>query len=95
MTQAGAALEFCDALLRADRAVVLAAVRADGWALEFAAPELQDDEEVVLAAVQQEGQALQMVRVLQFGNKSIICSAYGIGLNFDHNLFRSVSKLKR
>ncbi|CAK0895920.1 unnamed protein product [Prorocentrum cordatum] len=47
------------AVVRADREVVLAAVRHDGCALEFAAEELRADREVVLAAVQKSGFALQ------------------------------------
>ena len=45
--------------LRADREVVLAAVRADGDALQYASDELvQADREVVLAAVNQRGDLL-------------------------------------
>jgi len=45
--------------LRADRALVLAAVRLDGAALAFASPALQADREVVLAAVRSNGMALR------------------------------------
>ena len=39
--------------LQADKQIVLAAVRENGYALRFATKELQADKEVVLAAVQQ------------------------------------------
>ena len=45
--------------LRADRAVVLQAVRQNGRALQFASEELRADRAVVLAAVRQNGSALQ------------------------------------
>jgi len=45
--------------LRADREVVLAAVRQNGMALRFASAALQADREVVLAAVEQDGSALR------------------------------------
>ena len=46
-------------LVRANRDVVLSAVRQDGTALEFAKFALQSDREVVLAACRQYGKALQ------------------------------------
>ena len=45
--------------LRADREVVLEAVRLDGDCLQYASKELRDDREVVLAAVESKGSALQ------------------------------------
>ena len=49
----GQALQFAAEPLRADKALVLAAVQNDAWGLEFAAPHLQADREVVLKAIQQ------------------------------------------
>ena len=45
--------------LKADKEVVLAAVRQNGYALSFASPTLQGDKNVVLAAIQQNGEAFQ------------------------------------
>ena len=50
MQQAGYALEYASAELRADREVVLAAVQQYGDALGYASEELQADLEVKLAA---------------------------------------------
>ena len=44
--------------LRADKEVVMAAVKNDGFALEYASEELKADREVVMAAVKNDGDAL-------------------------------------
>merc|ERR1712006_76363 len=49
----GAALEFACSELKADRDVVVAAVKHDGWALEHASDVLKSDKEIVATAVQQ------------------------------------------
>ena len=46
-------------LYRADREVVLQAVRQNGKALQYASEELKNDREVVLQAITQNGKALQ------------------------------------
>jgi len=56
--QDGRALHFTAPALKADREVVLAAVRQNGRALKFASAEMQADREVVLAAVRQNEWAL-------------------------------------
>eukprot|EP00971_Amphidinium_carterae_P259014 5140343-Amphidinium_carterae.1 len=43
---------------KADRTIVLAAVKRNGWSLQCAAVECKADHEIVLAAVQQNGYAL-------------------------------------
>jgi len=60
--QSGLALESAPLALRADRGVVLAAVRRAGAALQFATEALQDDWEVVFAAVQPARAALYFAR---------------------------------
>ena len=54
----GCILEVVSPNLRADKEVVLAAVKQNGKALQFASEDLTADKEVVLAAVQQYGLAL-------------------------------------
>ena len=49
----------CQAGVRTDREIVLAAVQLNGYALRYAAKELRADREIVLAAVQQNGCALE------------------------------------
>ena len=45
--------------LRADKEVVLAAVKQDGRSLEYASAKLRADKEVVLSAVKQDGRSLE------------------------------------
>ena len=52
-------LQCASESLKNNRAIVLAAVRQDGWALQHASESLKDDEEIVLAAVRQNGYVLQ------------------------------------
>ena len=59
MRQDGRALEYAAEPLRADRELVLEAVRQNGRALEFAGKPLKADRELVLEAVRQEGVALE------------------------------------
>ena len=51
MTKNGWVLKFASAELRADREIVLAAVKQDGWALAYASAELQADRELILTAM--------------------------------------------
>ena len=53
MKQSGYALQYADKSLKADREVVLKAVKQDGAALRSAAKSLKADREVALAAVKQ------------------------------------------
>ena len=53
-------LAEADDSLKADREVVLAAVKQNGGALRGAAKALQGDREIVLAAVMQDGDALEL-----------------------------------
>jgi hypothetical protein len=55
----GRALQCASPELRADRDVVLTAVREEGLALQHASPELRADREVVEAAVSRNGCALE------------------------------------
>ena len=61
----GANLRFCPAPLRADREVVLTAVRQYGLAVQHASHDLLADKDVALAAVQQDGNALQYLPAFQ------------------------------
>ena len=56
---AGRLLKDASAELQVNRAVVMAAVKQNGWALGYASAELQADRAVVMVAVQQIGGALQ------------------------------------
>jgi len=55
----GSALEYADDSLKADREVVLEAVRQSGRALDHAADVLKEDRELVMEAVRQDGKALR------------------------------------
>jgi hypothetical protein len=46
---------------KADKKIVMAAVRNDGTAIQFASPELQEDKEVAMAAVRNNGSALHFL----------------------------------
>lgn len=64
-------LQFASEPLRADRAVVLASVRRDGFALQYASLALRDDLEVVTVAVKEGSQWVGMeqdVPALQFAS---------------------------
>ena len=52
-------LEILDCVFKADKEIVLAAVRRNGLALEFASPDLQGDPDVVRTAVRDRGMVLQ------------------------------------
>ena len=56
--QDGWALKFAHASLKADKEIVLVAVRQNGWALLHAAEFFQEDKDVVMAAVSQAGMVL-------------------------------------
>ena len=61
--------------LRADREVVLAAVRQDGIALGYASDALRADHEVVLAAVTQAGRALEYASSAFRGDRDMVLAA--------------------
>ena len=56
--QNGIALRYVSAELKADRSIVMAAVKQFGWALAYAPSELAD-REIIMLAVAQCGSALQ------------------------------------
>ena len=61
----GANLRFFSEPLRADREVVLTAVRQYGLAVQHASQDLLADKDVALAAVQQDGNALEYLPAFQ------------------------------
>mmetsp|Transcript_129760 Transcript_129760/g.403570 ORF Transcript_129760/g.403570 Transcript_129760/m.403570 type:complete len:288 (-) Transcript_129760:15-878(-) len=69
------ALEDAPRWVRADRAVVLAAVRQHGSALEFAAEALRADHEVVLAAIHQDACALEFAVAELWHDRAFVRSA--------------------
>lgn len=63
--------------LKADRGVVLAAVRRRGAALQHASPELQADREIVLAAVRENGYALKYAsEVLRDDREAVLAALH-------------------
>jgi len=61
--------------VRADREIVLAAVRQSCWALEYASKDLRADREIVLAAVQQSGRALEYASKDLRADREIVLAA--------------------
>ncbi len=57
--EGGESLEYASADLRADREVVLEAVKSYGCTLEYASKGLRSNREIVLEAVKNEGWALE------------------------------------
>lgn len=72
---ASSALACVPAELRADRQLVMAAVRQNGRALEFAATELQMDSEVARLAVQQDGSALEFAPEALRADRELVLEA--------------------
>ena len=62
-------------LLEADREVVLAAVKQNGWAIQYASVQLKADREVVLAAVKQNGLALNYASVELRADREVVLAA--------------------
>ena len=71
--------------LKADKEVVLAAVKKHGYALEYASDELKADKEVVLAAVKNHGSSLKYASDELKADKEVILTAvknYGYALEY-------------
>ena len=73
------ALKNASPELQADREVVLAAVRQNGWVLCYASTELRADREVVLAAVQQDGRALEFASPELRADREVVLAAEALG----------------
>ena len=72
----GNELQHASLELRADRNVVLAAVRqAGGLAIAYASPGLQADREIVLEAVRQNGDALQYASTELWADREVLLEA--------------------
>ena len=52
-------LDYASDELKADKEVVMAAVKSKGWALQFATDELKADKEVVLVAIKSDPDAIE------------------------------------
>jgi len=65
----------CSQELRADREVVLAAVKQDGEALRYASEELRADREVVMPVVQRTGEALQYASQKLKADREVVLAA--------------------
>jgi len=61
--------------LKADREIVLTAVRKNGMALEYAAPELQEDVAIARTAVEGSGLALQHAATALQGDREVVLAA--------------------
>ena len=71
--------------LKADREIVLEAVKKDGDALQYAADELKADREIVLEAVQQSGDAFQFAADELKADRNLVLAAVqsdGMALEF-------------
>mmetsp|Transcript_45607 Transcript_45607/g.83512 ORF Transcript_45607/g.83512 Transcript_45607/m.83512 type:complete len:299 (-) Transcript_45607:20-916(-) len=75
VTQCGAALGYVCSELRANRSVVMAAIRCNGFALRHAAEDLRCDYDIVMAAVSNCGQALQYASDELRANAQIVRAA--------------------
>jgi len=75
MHKEGGALKFVDAGLRADKEVVLIAVRKTARAIKFANAKLQSDKDIVLAAVENDGYFLQHVPNHLRADKDVVLAA--------------------
>jgi len=69
-----ASLQYASPELQADKEVVMAAVKNNGFALQYASPELQADKEVVMAAVTNNGRSLFYAPELQ-ADKEVVMAA--------------------
>ena len=72
MTQDGWALQNASEPLRADKEIVLAAVKQSGRVLEYASEPLRADKEIVLAAVKQNWRALEYASEPLRADKEIV-----------------------
>ena len=77
--QDGFDLEFASEELRAERQVVLAAVKQFGNALEYASKELRADREIVLAAVKRNGWALRFASKELRADRQFVLAAVKAG----------------
>ena len=68
-------LEHADKSLKADREIVLAAVKQDGYALEYADKSLKANREIVLAAVKQNGSTIQFADKSLQADREIVLAA--------------------
>jgi hypothetical protein len=68
-------LRYTSTKLRADREVVMAAVRKRGAALQYASSKLRGDREVVMAAVRKRGAALQYASSKLRGDREVVMAA--------------------
>ena len=73
--EGGGSLQKASESLRANKAVVLAAVAENGFSLEYANEELKADKEVVLAAVAQKGYSLQFANEELKADKEVVLAA--------------------
>eukprot|EP00964_Phaeocystis_antarctica_P152590 scaffold120554_cov30-Phaeocystis_antarctica.AAC.1 len=86
----GNELQHASLELRADRNVVLAAVRqAGGLAIAYASPGLQADREIVLEAVRQNGDALRYASAELWADREGVLEA--VRQNGDHDALRYAS----
>jgi len=77
--------EDCPSQFRADREIVLVAVRQDRGALEHAAPKLRADREIVFAAVKNDGLALEHAAPKLRADREIVFAAVkNEGLALEH-----------
>ena len=69
------ALSYASARLKADREIVMGAVKQNGLALSYASADLKGDREFVMDAVQQDGRALEYVSADFKGDREIVMEA--------------------
>jgi len=72
------ALRIAAPPLRADRRIVMAAVRRAGLELKYASPHLRGDRDVVLAAVRENGKALRYALAPLRADREVILAATGV-----------------
>ena len=78
--------------LKADRAVVLAAVTQKGYALRYASEALKGDKQVVLTAVTQKGMALEYADNKLKNDKDVVLAAvsqYGMALEYADDILKN------
>ena len=68
-------LKYASEALRADRDIVMAVVKENGFALPYASEALRTDKDIVLAAVNQNGMALEYVSDEFRANEEIVLEA--------------------
>jgi len=82
---AGMQLAVLDPHLKADREIVLTAVRQNGMALEYAAKQLQEDVGIIRTAVEDSGLALKHAAAALQGNREVVLAAvrqHGMALQY-------------